>query len=67
MPGCTIPITRRVQALVFLEEGIPVLRIIEHTGLTKSTIFRIKQIATEQGYGPKVSYEATAKGCLIKV
>ena len=57
MPGRTVPITRRAQALALLEEGIPVSRITERTGLTKSTIYRIKQIAIEQGYDPQVSFE----------
>jgi uncharacterized protein YerC len=56
-PGRSTPITLRAQAFALLEEGVPIARITEATGLSKSTIYRIKQIAYERGYDPKVSRE----------
>jgi hypothetical protein len=47
MLGHLSPITLRAQALVMLEEGVPVSRIIEYITLSKATIFRIKKIAIE--------------------
>ena len=47
MPGRKTDITLRAQALALLEEGIPVSRITEITSYSKSSIFRIKQIAYE--------------------
>jgi hypothetical protein len=57
MPNRSVPITLRAQALALLEEGVPVTRITEYTGLTKSTIYHIKRVAFERGYDPSVSYE----------
>ena len=49
------PIAVRAQALALLECSIPVKTIMEITGLCKSTIFRIRQIAKDRGYNPEVS------------
>jgi hypothetical protein len=57
MPGRSSPITLRAQALTLLEEGNLVTRIMEHTGLSKATIYRIKNTTIEQGYETKVSTE----------
>jgi transposase len=46
-----------VQALALLEEGVSVSRIIEYTGLSKATIYRIRKIAIERGYDPKINRE----------
>jgi transposase len=55
--GRATPITLRAQAFALQEEGIPVARIKEITGLATSTIYRIKQIAFDRGYDPKVCRE----------
>jgi hypothetical protein len=55
--GRSTSIALRAQAFALQEEGIPVARIKEVTGLAISTIYRIKKIAFERGYDPKVSRE----------
>ena len=55
--GRSTPITLHVQAFALQEEGIPIARIKEITGLAISTIYRIKQIALERGYDPEVCRE----------
>jgi hypothetical protein len=55
MPGLATPITLRAQSLALLEAEVPVAKIIEKTGLAKSTIYRIKKVAYEQGFNPSVS------------
>jgi hypothetical protein len=57
MPGRKMLITLQVQAFVLLEEGVLLSRIIEYTGLVKSTIYRIRKIAFKRGYDPSVSHE----------
>ena len=59
-PGCTgrsAPITLRAQAFAIQEEGIPVARIKEITGLAIAMIHCIKQIAFEEGDNPEVCRE----------
>jgi len=51
--GRSVPITLRVQAFALQEEGIPVARIKEITGLAISMIYCIKQIAFERVMTPK--------------
>jgi len=55
MPGRKTDISLRTQALVLLEEGIPVSRIMEITSYSKFSIYHIKQITYEQGYNPAVN------------
>ena len=54
-PGLKNSIALRVQALALQEGGISVTRVKEITGLSIATIYRIKKIAFERGYDPKVS------------
>jgi len=58
-PGCTgrsAPITVRAQAFA-IQEGIPVTRIKEITGIAISIIYCIKQIAFKKGNNPEVCRE----------
>jgi hypothetical protein len=52
MAGRAVPITLRVQVLVLLKVNTPIAKIIEQTGLVKSTIYRIKKITYEHGFDP---------------
>ena len=52
MAGRAVPITLRAQALALLEVDTSIAKIIEQTGLVKSTIYRIKKIAYECGFDP---------------
>ena len=54
--NCLTSIALCVQAFAF-QEGIPVIRIKEITGLAISMIYCIKQIAFERSYNPKVYKE----------
>ena len=49
------PIAVHAQALALLECSIPVKTIMELTGLSKSTIFRIRKTAKDRGYDPGIS------------
>ena len=55
--GRSTSIALGAQAFALQEEGIPVARIKEITGLATSTIYRIKQITFERGYDPEVCRE----------
>lgn len=57
MPDYVVSIILHMQALVILEKGILVSRIIEYTSFSKATNFRIKKIAIEQGYNLSVSHQ----------
>jgi hypothetical protein len=47
MPNRSSPTTLYAQALTLLEEGVPVARTMEYTGLSKAAIYCIKKIAIE--------------------
>ena len=47
----------RIQALALFEEGVPVERVKEITGMSRSAIFRLRQTARSRGYDPNVSRE----------
>ena len=55
MVNKAMSIAQRAQAFALLEVGIPVKRICEITGLSKSTVFRIRQTAKERGYDASIS------------
>jgi transposase len=44
------PISLRAHALALLEEGVHISRICEHTGLSESAIYRVRQRARRRGY-----------------
>jgi transposase len=48
-------IATRVQALALYEEGITIKRIMEITGLSRSTIYDLRKKARKRGYDPTVS------------
>jgi hypothetical protein len=56
-PGRTSCSTPRAQASALQKEEIPFAKIKEITGLAKSTIYHIKQIAFEKGYDRGVCRE----------
>ncbi|KAI9746953.1 MAG: hypothetical protein M4579_007553, partial [Chaenotheca gracillima] len=58
MPG---NVGERFQALALLEEGVSVQRIIELTGLSKTTTYRLKRNAVLHGYAPSESRVLKAK------
>ena len=45
----------RLQALTMAEYGVPVAEITTITGVTKSTIYRLKKKARDRGYNPEIS------------
>ncbi|KAI9785876.1 MAG: hypothetical protein M1816_008203 [Peltula sp. TS41687] len=47
----------RIQALALFEEGVPVERVKEITGMSRSAVFRLRQTAKNRGYDPNVSRE----------
>lgn len=54
MVNKSMSIAHRAQALALLEADVPVKRIMEITGLSRSTIFRIRQVAKDRGYDPAI-------------
>ncbi len=49
-------ISLRAQALCLLEEGVPLSRIQERTGLARSAIFKIRNRAIERGYSRAANF-----------
>ncbi len=45
-----VSLAQRAQALALLEENVPWTRILERTGLTRSTLYNIRKRAEERGY-----------------
>lgn len=64
--GKEFDIATRAQALALLEEGVSLPRIIEVSKMSRTSIFRIRQLAYTRGYDPAISrqikdeYVATA-------
>jgi hypothetical protein len=55
MGGKRPQIAIRIQALALIEEGVPIRRVMEATGMAKSSIFRLRKTARERGYDPDES------------
>jgi hypothetical protein len=47
-------IRARIQAVTFLELGIPYLEITEKTGISKSQLYKLRNKAINRGWDPKV-------------
>ena len=52
MGSKAISISQKARVFALLEEGVPVNHITNLTGLSFSTIYRIRQLACECGYNP---------------
>ena len=52
MGSKAISISQKARVFALLEEGVPVNHIINLTGLSFSTIYRIHRLAYERGYNP---------------
>ena len=47
-----VSISQKARAFALLENGVSMERIVSVTGLSASTIHRIRQVAYERGYDP---------------
>jgi hypothetical protein len=50
MGWVAVKITQQAQALAFLEAGVPIDQIVQHTGLAMSTVYLVQRKALERGY-----------------
>ncbi len=55
MGRVAVQITQRAQALAFLEAGVPIDLIVQHTRLAKSTVYLVQIRALERGYHPETN------------
>jgi hypothetical protein len=45
----------RVQALALIEEGIPIGRVVEVSGMSRASVYRLRKTARSRGFDPQVS------------